>query len=230
MIPAQCIRAVLAACDRESAGGRRDYAILLVMARLALRGGEVAGLDLGDVDWRAAEVTVRGKGNRTDVLPLPPDAGEAIADYLLHARPSTASRALFVTMVAPFARLGVPSVTCLTSRARAGVARFGPHGMRHAAACELLAGGASMEEIGQLKQAEDYLALRRAGGRSRGYMRTIDPATEVPPADLIVAPQRRKPPYIYSPEEISALVHAAGTITMPLSAFFTDRLMTQRSL
>ena len=65
------IRAVLAACDRESAGGRRDYAILLVMARLALRGGEVAGLDLGDVDWRAAEVTVRGKGNRTDVLPLP---------------------------------------------------------------------------------------------------------------------------------------------------------------
>jgi integrase/recombinase XerD len=69
--PADSIRAVLASCDRDSAGGRRDYAILLVMARLALRGGEVAGLDLGDVDWRAAEVTVRGKGNRTDVLPLP---------------------------------------------------------------------------------------------------------------------------------------------------------------
>ena len=68
---------MLASCDRESAGGRRDYAILLVIARLALRGGEVAGLDLGDVDWRAAEVTVRGKGNRADVLPLPADVGEA---------------------------------------------------------------------------------------------------------------------------------------------------------
>lgn len=162
------IRAVLASCDRESAGGRRDYAILLVMARLALRGGEVAGLDLGDVDWRAAEVTVRGKGNRTDVLPLPADVGEAVADYLLHARPSTASRALFVTMVAPFARLGVPSVTCLTSRAcaRAGVARFGPHGLRHAAACELLAGGASMEEIGQL--------LRHAQERTTAIYAKVD--------------------------------------------------------
>ena len=116
------IRAVLALCDRESAGGRRDYAILLVMARLALRGGEVAGLELSDIDRRAAEVTVRGKGNRADDLPLPADVGEAVADYLLNGRPATRSRSLFVTLVAPFAGLAVPSVTELTSRAcaRAG--------------------------------------------------------------------------------------------------------------
>jgi integrase/recombinase XerD len=167
---AASIRAVLAACDRNSAGGRRDYAILLVMARLALRGGEVAGLELGDVDWRAAEVTVRGKGSRTDVLPLPADIGEAIADYLLHARPATMSRSLFVTMVAPFAGLAVPSVTEITSRAcaRAGVARFGPHGMRHAVACELLSGGASMEEIGQL--------LRHAHERTTAIYAKVDRA------------------------------------------------------
>lgn len=99
---------------------------------------------------------------------FPLDVGEAVADYLLHARPSTASRALFVTMVAPFGRLGVPSVTCLASRAcaRAGVARFGPHGMRHAAACELLAGGASMEEIGQL--------LRHAQERTTAIYAKVD--------------------------------------------------------
>lgn len=168
--PADHIRAVLASCDRESAGGRRDYAMLLVMARLALRGGEVAGLEAGDIDWRAAEVTVRGKGNRTDVLPLPADVGEAIADYLLNGRPATTSRSLFVTLVAPFTRLAVSSVTQVASRAcaRAGVARFGPHGMRHAAACELLAGGASMEEIGQL--------LRHAHERTTAIYAKVDQA------------------------------------------------------
>ncbi len=65
------LRAVLACCDRDSAGGRRDYAIVLAMTRLALRGGEVAGLQLADVGWRSGELTIRGKGGRTDVLPLP---------------------------------------------------------------------------------------------------------------------------------------------------------------
>jgi site-specific recombinase XerD len=82
------VRAVLVGCDRASAAGRRDYAIVLVMARLALRGGEVARLALADVNWRVGELTVRGKGGRVDVLPLPADVGEAMADYLLHARPA----------------------------------------------------------------------------------------------------------------------------------------------
>ena len=78
------LRAVLASCDRDSAGGRRDYAIVLVMTRLALRGGEVAGLDLADVGWRTGELAIHGKGGRMDTLPLPVDVGEAMADYLLH--------------------------------------------------------------------------------------------------------------------------------------------------
>lgn len=164
------IRAVLAACDRDSAAGRRDYAILLTMARLALRGGEVARLLLSDIDWRAAEVTIRGKGARTDLLPLPADVGEAMADYVLHARPTSTSPHLFVTMVAPFTGLAASSITALVGRAcaHAGVSRFGPHGMRHAVACELLASGASMEEIGQL--------LRHAQQRTTAIYAKIDQA------------------------------------------------------
>jgi integrase len=145
------IRAVLASCDRDSAVGQRDYAIVLSLTRLALRGGEVARLELGDVGWRVGEVTIRGKGGRVDVLPLPGDVGEAWADYLLHARPKTSSTTLFVTMVAPFTGLATSSVTQVLARgcARAGVARFGPHRIRHAVACGLLDAGASLEEIGQ---------------------------------------------------------------------------------
>ena len=162
------VRAVLAGCDRASAAGRRDYAILLVLARLAVRGGEVARLQLADVNWRAGELTIRGKGGRVDVLPLPADVGEAMADYLVHARPTTASRSLFVTLVAPFTALATSTVTVLVARAcvRVGVPRFGPHGMRHAAACDLLAAGASMEEIGQL--------LRHAQQRTTAIYAKVD--------------------------------------------------------
>lgn len=164
------VRAVLAGCDRGSAAGRRDYAILLTMARLAVRGGEVGRLQLADVNWRAAELTIRGKGGRVDVLPLPADVGEAMADYLLHARPATASRNLFVTLTAPFTGLATSSVTGVVARAgaRVGVPRFGPHGMRHAAACDLLAAGASMEEIGQL--------LRHAQQRTTAVYARLDQA------------------------------------------------------
>lgn len=164
------IRAVLAACDRDSAAGRRDYAIVLSLTRLALRGGEVARLELGDVGWRAGEVTIRGKGGRVDVLPLPRDVGEAWADYLLNARPKTSSTTLFVTMVAPFTALATSSVTQILSRAcvRADVARFGPHRIRHAVACGLLGSGASMEEIGQL--------LRHAQERTTAIYAKVDQA------------------------------------------------------
>ena len=164
------VRAVLASCDRGSAVGRRDYAILLILARLAVRGGEVARLELADIDWRAGELTVHGKGSRVDVLPLPADVGAAIADYLLHARPATAVRNVFITVKAPFTGLATSSVTVLVGAAcaRAGVSRFGPHGMRHAAACDLLAAGASMEEIGQL--------LRHAQQRTTAIYARLDQA------------------------------------------------------
>jgi site-specific recombinase XerD len=164
------LRAVLASCDRDSAGGRRDYAIVLAMSRLALRGGEVAGLQLADVGWRSGELTIHGKGGRTDTLPLPADAGEAMADYLLHGRPATTSPHLFVAMKAPFTGLAVSSVTQVVARAceRAGVPRFGPHRIRHAAACGLLSAGASMEEIGQL--------LRHAQQRTTAIYAKVDQA------------------------------------------------------
>jgi len=164
------VRAVLAGCDRDSAAGRRDYAVMLTMARLAVRGGEVGRLQLADVNWRAGELTIRGKGGRVDVLPLPADVGEAMADYLLHARPRTAARNLFVTLVAPFTGLAPSSITVMVARAcaRVGVPRFGPHGMRHAAACDLLAAGASMEEIGQL--------LRHAQERTTAIYAKVDQA------------------------------------------------------
>ncbi len=164
------LRAVLASCDRDSAGGRRDYAIVLVITRLALRGGEVAGLDLADVGWRTGELAIHGKGGRMDTLPLPVDVGEAMADYLLHARPASTSPRLFVAMKAPFPGLAVSSVTQVVARAceRAGVPRFGPHRIRHAAACGLLSAGASMEEIGQL--------LRHAQQRTTAIYARVDQA------------------------------------------------------
>jgi integrase len=140
------------------------------MSRLALRGGEVAGLRLADVGWRSGELTIHGKGGRTDTLPLPADVGEAMADYLLHARPATTSPQLFVTVKAPFTGLAVSSVTQVVARAcgRAGVPRFGPHRIRHAAACGLLSAGASMEEIGQL--------LRHAQQRTTAIYAKVDQA------------------------------------------------------
>jgi integrase/recombinase XerD len=166
----QGIRAVLACCDRDSAVGRRDYAIVLSLTRLALRGGEVARLELGDINWHAGEVTIRGKGRRVDVLPLPAEVGHAWADYVLHARPRSSATTLFVTMVAPFTGLATSSVTQVLARAcaRAGVARFGPHRIRHAVACGLLDAGASMEEIGQL--------LRHAQQRTTAIYAKLDQA------------------------------------------------------
>ncbi|MGW3985437.1 tyrosine-type recombinase/integrase, partial [Streptomyces mirabilis] len=93
--------ALLRACDRRSSLGRRDYAVVLMLLRLGVRAGEVAVLRLADVDWRAGEVVVRGKGQREDRLPLPDDVGEAVAAYLRRGRPATTERAVFVTATAP---------------------------------------------------------------------------------------------------------------------------------
>ncbi|WP_239342459.1 tyrosine-type recombinase/integrase [Frankia sp. CiP3] len=164
------VRTVLARCDRDSASGRREFAILLMLARLAVRGGEIARLRLEDIGWRSGEVTIRGKGGRVDTLPLPADAGEAMADYLLHARPASSAATLFLTLYAPFRPLTVSGVTQLVKAAcqRAGVAGFSPHRVRHAVACDLLAAGASMEEIGQL--------LRHADQRTTALYARLDDA------------------------------------------------------
>lgn len=151
------ITAVLAACDRESARGRRDYAILMLLARLGLRAAEVAGIRLSDIDWQQGVLTVRGKGSRLDELPLPADVGEAMADYVRHGRPRSGSRLLFVSVRAPFDGLSPDSVGSAVHRAcaQAGLDRFGPHRLRHAVARQLQRDGASLEEIGQLLRQRD---------------------------------------------------------------------------
>jgi len=152
------VTAVLAGCDRDSALGRRDYAIILLISRLGLRAGEVAAMQIADVDWRGGGLTVRGKGNRLDVMPLPVDVGQAMADYVQYARPLTpASGFVFVRAVAPFGGMRTNTITAVVHRAcrRAGIAAFGPHRLRHAVACALLADGASLEEIGQLLRHAD---------------------------------------------------------------------------
>ena len=99
--PAELAR-LMDSCDRDSAAGRRDFAILVLLARLGLRAGEVAALDLGDICWRQGEITVRGKGSRRDILPLPVDAGEAVAGWLAGGRPREAAcPAVFVRLRAP---------------------------------------------------------------------------------------------------------------------------------
>ena len=96
----ETVAALLASCDRGRTGGRRDYAMLLLLARLGLRCGEVAALQLEDIDWRAGELLVRGKGGREDRMPLPVDVGEALAEYLPQ-RPPIESRAVFIRLPAP---------------------------------------------------------------------------------------------------------------------------------
>jgi integrase/recombinase XerD len=147
------VAAILACCDRDSAVGRRDYAIMMLLSRLGLRASEVIGVTLDDVDWRAGELRVVGKADQAEKLPLPADVGEAVADYLRYGRPRTSCRYLFVTVRAPFTKLALnTSISGIVTRAcrRAGIEPFGPHRLRHAVACDLLANGASLAEIGQL--------------------------------------------------------------------------------
>ena len=146
------IAAVLGSCDRASAIGRRDYAILVVLARLGLRAGEVAGLQLEDIDWRAGDLLVRGKGSRIDRLPLPVDVGEALADWLQQGRPRCVDRSLFVRMRAPQRGLSPEANSAVVARAgeRAGLPPVGVHALRHTAATEMLRAGASLSDVGQV--------------------------------------------------------------------------------
>jgi site-specific recombinase XerD len=151
----QEVERVIQACKRETAVGRRDYAILLLMARLGLRASEVIALELGDIDWRAGLLMVRGKGRYHDLLPLPSDAGEAIATYLRQDRPSCSTRRVFIRSRAPHRGFAHPSsLSTVVCRAvqRAGLQpnHKGAHLLRHSLATGMLRRGASLAEIGQI--------------------------------------------------------------------------------
>ena len=144
---------LIGSCDRRSVAGRRDFAILLLLARLGLRAGEVAALELGDISWRRGEITVRGKGRRRDCLPLPADVGEAVAGWLAGGRPpGAACPAVFVRLRPPHGRLASTSVSYVVRRAcaRAGIAAAGAHRLRHTAAAGMLVAGGTLAEIGQV--------------------------------------------------------------------------------
>lgn len=151
-LPADQVAGLLASCDRRRAVGRRDFAILMLLARLGLRAAEVAAVELGDIDWRAGEVVVRGKGRRQERLPLPAEVGQAIVAYLRRGRPSGTERALFLRVRAPHGRLTDGAVKRVVPAAcdRAGLPRVGAHRLRHSLATEMLRAGAPLAEVGQL--------------------------------------------------------------------------------
>jgi site-specific recombinase XerD len=154
LLPEQVER-LLASCDRQTAIGRRDFAILLLLARLGLRAGEVVALTLEDLDWEAGAFTVHGKGNRREQLPLPEDAGDALVDYLRHGRPPCTSRRVFIRGRAPHQGFSSSVAVCDVVRralVRAGLNPpfKGAHLLRHSLATSMLRGGASLGEIGDI--------------------------------------------------------------------------------
>ena len=154
-LPPEKVESVLASCDRNTAVGRRDHAILLLLARLGLRGGEVATLTLEDIDWDKGLVTLSGKGERREALPLPEEVGSALAAYLRDGRPTCGTRRVFVRALAPYRGFRSTSAVCCIVRralARAGIDAplKGAHLLRRSLACGMLNNGASLEEIGQI--------------------------------------------------------------------------------
>jgi integrase/recombinase XerD len=154
-IPPDQTELVLASCDRTTSVGRRDYAILLLLARLGLRAIELVHLHLEDLDLQNGWITVRGKGGRLSQLPLPVDVGEAIADYLRNARPKSASRCVFLRATAPIT--GFKGSTTVGGVVRQALSRAGIHSplkgahqFRHGLATRMLRQGASLSEIAEL--------------------------------------------------------------------------------
>jgi integrase/recombinase XerD len=149
------VRRLLAHIERHTGVGRRDYAVLLLLARLGLRSGEVATLKLEDIDWKDGSLSVHGKGGRRLQLPLPADVGEAIAAYLRHGRPRSTGRRVFLRARAPirgFAGPGAVGTIVRQAILRAGIdaPTTGAHQFRHGLATEMLRHGASLSEIGEL--------------------------------------------------------------------------------
>jgi integrase/recombinase XerD len=154
-IPADQVKRLLASINRRTAVGLRDYAILLLLARLGLRSGEVAFLELDDIDWKSGRISVRGKrGSRTD-LPLPADVGKAIVGYLRRGRPRSQNRRVFLRARAPIrgflSQCAIGSIVKHRLKcARINAPMKGAHQFRHALATEMLRHGASLTEIGEV--------------------------------------------------------------------------------
>lgn len=153
------VEKLLAICDPVTTAGRRDRAILLLLARLGLRASEVVAMRLDDIDWATGTFIVRGKGSRREPMPLPADVGKALADYLTDGRPVCDTRRVFVRLCAPYRGLKNASSLCdivkrALARASVNAPFKGAHLLRHSLATRMLASGASLAEIGELLRHE----------------------------------------------------------------------------
>jgi integrase/recombinase XerD len=158
--PAQ-VKAMVAGCDLGTEVGLRDHAVLVVLARLGLRTAEVAALRLEDLDWRAGQMLVRGKGNRVERLPVPVAVGQALTGYLTGGRPRCACRSVFVTARGrPPRPLTATAVRQVVARAcaRAGLPRLGAHRLRHTLASDMLRAGTPLAQVGQVLRHRSQLS------------------------------------------------------------------------
>ena len=217
------IERLLAGCDRETAAGLRDYAVLSLLARLGLRGAEAAGLQLGDIDWRAGEITVTGKGSRTERLPLPAPAGEALAAWLTDGRPQCESRAVFVTVRRPYRPLTPESVRAVMGRAcdRAGLERRGAHRLRHALATEMLRAGASLPEVGQVLRHRSLLSTSVYAKVDQNALRPL--ARPWPGAAAVSALRARAEEYLAMRRALGFKLTTQGRHLMSFVGFCEDR-------
>lgn len=152
VVEAGASQRLCAACERTTVAGARDYAIVVLLARLGLRIGEALAIELGDIDWRVGEITVRSKGGARDRLPVPVDVGDALAGYLRARGEVAGTRRVFVMIADPHAPLSRTAAISSIRRlcVRAGIGNTATHRLRHSAARDLLREGASLPEIGQV--------------------------------------------------------------------------------
>jgi site-specific recombinase XerD len=154
------VRQILTHCNRQSAAGRRNYVILMLLARLGLRANEIRCLTLDDIDWSRGQLSIVSKGSGPQAMPLPTDVGKALTAYLRHARPPSSSRAVFVRLTAPhlpYAHSGVISSIVADAMQAAGITApsKGAHVFRYTLGTQMLRDGASLREIGQLLRHKD---------------------------------------------------------------------------
>jgi site-specific recombinase XerD len=187
-LPADDVERIIAACDRSSPVARRDRAMLLLLARLGLRAGDVVGLRLGDLEWEQGRLRVVGKGRRETRLPLPQDVGDAILGYLEIERPAAATDHVFLTARTLIRPIGASGVHDVVARAieRAGVESpsRGTHILRHSLATRLLREGATLDAIGALLRHRDVSTTALYAKVDIGLLRQVSqpwPRAEVSP-------------------------------------------------
>jgi integrase/recombinase XerD len=171
-LPAETVEQVLGTCDLTTPRGMRDRAVLMLLARLGLRAGDVAALQWGDIDWPDATFCVAGKTQRTTRLPLPQEVGDALLVYGERARPHVPTPHVFLTITAPVRPLSAKAVSQIAARAlhRAHVASpsYGAHVLRHSAATQMVRQGASLPSIGAV--------LRHASLETTAHYAKVDVA------------------------------------------------------